>query len=283
MLCRYAVETVTARREQQTMADAYHAQADVSSGETPADTASVPAASTPETAPAEEASATVSDEGSDDTLPIVVYPQNPNATYDAALASVRNQNADIMAWLQVDELVDSAVVLRDNTYYLNHDISGRSSSHGAIFLDERTAFVMNRRPYTFIVYGHNMKSGTMFGRLKKYEGSDWYYAHPFITFNTLYEEGEYAVFSVAVLNVESSADPSYVDFDELYVSGRTERMACIDRIRSLSLHCNRIPLSGDDQLLLLITCDGDDAERLVVAARRIRSDESRESLQKLIP
>jgi len=44
----------------------------------------------------------------------------------------------------------------------------------------------------------------------------------------------------------------------------------------------RVPVSGDDQVLMLVTCNGDDNERLVVAARRFREDETEESLLQLV-
>ena len=57
----------------------------------------------------------------------------------------------------------------------------------------------------------------------------------------------------------------------------------MEKLRSLSACCDRIDLRGDDQVLLLITCDGSDAQRLAIAARRLREGEDRESLRRFLP
>ena len=54
-------------------------------------------------------------------------------------------------------------------------------------------------------------------------------------------------------------------------------------LQSLSACYDRIDLCGDDQILLLITCDGSARQRLVIAARRLREGESRESLRRFLP
>lgn len=146
----------------------------------------------------------------------MTYPNNPYATYNEAFSSLRKMNPDIMAWLTVEELLDSAVVLRDNTYYLTRDFTGKNNVNGALFLDEQTKFYRNQRPYTFVIYGHNMKTGGMFGSLKKFTKDQWYYHHPFVTFNTLYEDGEYVIFSVATVNVANSSAWNYVNYYNLY-------------------------------------------------------------------
>lgn len=51
----------------------------------------------------------------------------------------------------------------DNDYYLTHDPHGNESSYGAIFWDYKN------RP---LIFGHNMKDGRMFGKLKDVKGGD---------------------------------------------------------------------------------------------------------------
>lgn len=59
--------------------------------------------------------------------------------------------------------------------------------NGAIFLDESCD--LSTRPYTLMLYGHNMKSGAMFGNLRNYENLTYYKNNPFIKFDTAYEDG----------------------------------------------------------------------------------------------
>lgn len=56
------------------------------------------------------------------------------------------------------------MVQRDNTYYLNRDYLGYHNDNGAIFLDMGCDLTGN--PKALILYGHNMKTGAMFGNLR---------------------------------------------------------------------------------------------------------------------
>lgn len=66
-----------------------------------------------------------------------------------------------MGWLNMGKLVDEPVVQRDDVFYLTHDATGKENISGAIFLD--ASINLKTRPYTYILYGHNMKTGAMFG------------------------------------------------------------------------------------------------------------------------
>lgn len=84
-------------------------------------------------------------------------------------AELRKINEDIVAWIQIPETgVDYPVVQgEDNEYYLHHTFRKEANKAGSIFLDYR-----NRADFTdqrVIIYGHNMKDGSMFSNLKKYQ------------------------------------------------------------------------------------------------------------------
>ena len=74
-----------------------------------------------------------------------------------------------MAGIQILGLgVDYPVVQgKDNDHYLHYTFDGKANKAGSIFLDYR-----NRKDFTdskVILYGHNMKDGSMFSNLKKYQ------------------------------------------------------------------------------------------------------------------
>ena len=82
---------------------------------------------------------------------------------------LREVNEDIVAWIQIPGIgVDYPVVQgRDNEHYLHYTFDGKANKAGSIFLDYR-----NRADFTdrrVILYGHNMKDGSMFSNLKKYQ------------------------------------------------------------------------------------------------------------------
>lgn len=206
------------------------------------------------------------------------YPYNPYRITNARFTKLRRQNADIIGWLKIDEMLDEAVVQRDNSYYLDRDYLGYHNVNGAIFLEQTCD--LSTWPYTYLIYGHNMKTGTMFGCLRNYENLTFCRNNPFITFDTLYEEGRYVVFAVATVSLDAS-NWRFVDFTKLHSSVVAYRQNALNALVQQSKYISRIGVLPQDQLLLLVTCVEDDAERRVVAARRIREGESEDELLRL--
>ena len=133
-----------------------------------------------------------------------------------------------------------------------------------------------------MIYGHNMKTGAMFGNLRNWENASFYHKNPIIHFETMYEEGDYVIFSVGTFTetVLRNGLLVYATSDE---TAAQERLADFVKVLERnSLYTNAISVSGDDQLLLLITCDGKDNERRVIAARSVRDGEQVEALEKAV-
>lgn len=203
------------------------------------------------------------------------YPNNPYREENARFKSLRQKNRDIIGWLNISNVLDTAVVLRNNTYYLTRGYDGKKNVNGAIFLDE--SIKLNNRPKAYILYGHNMKTEAMFGMLHKYENKSYLCDHSVITFDTIYEDGQYAVFSICEVML-NTADPRFVDFYNLPFCGDSDRQRIITRLQALSKFRIGLDVTTDDQLLILVTCTGDDTTRRLVAARRLRDGESAERL-----
>ena len=208
-------------------------------------------------------------------LPTVQYPNNPDGIIRKRFVKIRQQNSDIIGWLTIPDLLDEAVVQRDNQYYLRRDYRGYHNVNGAIFLEELSN--LSTRPYTLILYGHNMKTGAMFGCLRNYENTTFYHNNPFISFDTIYEDGRYVIFSVATISIVPN-DWDYLNLAGLISSSTVNRQAALKQLQSLSKYSSTIDVQVDDQLLLLVTCSGDESERRIVAARRIREGEDEAAL-----
>jgi len=93
------------------------------------------------------------------------------------LARLREQNPDIVGWITVPYTnIDYPIVqAKDNAYYLRRDLNGNIAKPGTIFMDCRCA--SDGSGYS-IIYGHNMKSGAMFGTLARFEEKTFFDAHP---------------------------------------------------------------------------------------------------------
>ena len=207
-------------------------------------------------------------------LPAIPYPYNSSLRISDRFTDLRRKGKYITGWLRMDS-VDEPVVLKDNSYFLTRDATGKKNVNGAIFMDSDTR--LETRPYTVILYGHNMKSGSMFGRLRKYRDSGYLRKNRFITFDTLYEDGRYAVFAAAEINVVPGTS-GYFDIWSLDDPTRAGREAAIRKLESRAISGVAVDVQPEDQILLLVTCVEDDDYRLVVAARRLRDGETESTL-----
>ena len=203
-------------------------------------------------------------------LPEVTYPSGYEVV--PRIRELRKKSKYIIGWLTMDDL-DEPVAHKDNSFFLNHDATGKRNVNGAIFMDEHTGLLT--RPYTILLYGHNMKTGAMFGNLRKYEQFSYCFQHRMIQFDTLYEEGQYVIFAVETISI-TPGKSKYLNLAALQSSDRTTRSDALKVLLERSPHQMMLDVNEEDQLLILITCVGDDDERLIVAARRLRDGEDAE-------
>ena len=96
---------------------------------------------------------------------------DPNMERIVDFQNLQQINPEILAWITVPGTpIDYPVALgEDNSYYLNHTVTGESNILGSIFATAGTDFEESH----IILYGHNMASGKMFGSLKKYREEEF--------------------------------------------------------------------------------------------------------------
>ncbi len=212
-------------------------------------------------------------------LDAIPYPDGSADAAGSRFTQLRQQNKDIIGWLSIEGMLDEPVVQADNVTYLNRDALGNHNVNGAIFLDEICD--LTTRPYTLFLYGHNMKTGLMFGCLRNYENLTYYKNNPFITFDTVYETGQYVIFAVGKVSIDP-ASFFYVDFTGLNSLELVQREAALQVLMQRSMYRCTVDVQPQDQLLLLVTCVGEDDERRVVAARRLREGETEDDVLELV-
>ena len=180
-------------------------------------------------------------------------------------------NADTVGWLAItDTDINYPVVQTDNNeYYLDHSFYDEENSNGTLFVDYRCDIV-NQHTNT-IIYGHNMRSGMMFGGLKKYLDESFYENHKTITFNTIYEHRTYEVVAVGLSEVEYQDESAYRYYNFIQANNTAEWNAFLDNIKSLSVYeFDADSLNETDKFLTLSTCnDYTEDGRLFVLAKRI--------------
>lgn len=187
-----------------------------------------------------------------------------------AYRDLYEENPDLAGWLHIEGAGIDLPVMQtpgDNEYYLRRGFDRLYSTAGTLFLDARCSLEVPTA--NWLVYGHNMADGSMFGGLDRYEDETFYREHPTFTFDTLYEEGTWQV--AAVLRTELGADalPYYAFFD---ADGRADWQEKVDAILALALYDTGVVPEYGDQLLTLSTCGTTTpgtGERFAVLAVRI--------------
>lgn len=160
--------------------------------------------------------------------------------------ALRQQNPDIIAWITIpDSPIDYPVVQADNNdKYLHTDSDGRENIHGAIFLD------CDSNPdfsgYHNILYGHNMKNGSMFQHIIKYKQEDFFHRHRDIYIYT--PERKIHLRTIAALYTDAGGEKRQTKFksDEEFAK----------YVNKLTSGCRyrRLPEENITTLYSLVTC-----------------------------
>ncbi|MCR5145582.1 MAG: class B sortase [Lachnospiraceae bacterium] len=186
---------------------------------------------------------------------------------------LHNQNPDMVGWLKVEGTdIDYVVVQKpkDNEFYLNHAFDGSENANGSIFMDYRSDIVT---PTTnTIIYGHNMKSGMMFGGLKKYLSPGYLDEHKYINLNTLYEYKQYEIVAVCLAQVQYQDDANSYRYYDFISAGTNEEFEMFKQnVNSLAVVGSADGLAYNDKLLTLSTCNSYTEDgRLFVVAKQIK-------------
>lgn len=133
-------------------------------------------------------------------------------------------NDDVVAWIDFPGQDISYPVVQgdDNSRYLRWSVNGTRSSSGAIFADYRNEGVM--KDGNTIIYGHNMRNGSMFGTLRRYREKE--YCEQFPYFDVYTPEGVYR----CVIIVSSQVRP-YEDSYRVVFSDADDRDAYISLVK----------------------------------------------------
>ncbi len=183
-----------------------------------------------------------------------------NYDHDALLAI----NPDAVGYLQIPALNLLLPVVQgtDNEYYLSHTLNGESSKSGTLFIDCNNKDGIESQ--NTIIYGHNMKNGSMFGSLRKYIQSDFYskgdnkYFYFYVE-NKIYKYEIYSVHTTP--SVSETYTTEFASTDAFFTY--------IDTMLRASYHKSDLDFYNDSKTITFSTCTNDDNTRLVVQAVRI--------------
>ena len=179
---------------------------------------------------------------------------------------MKELNPDIIGWLYMEAIPQISYAIcqsGDNDFYLHHNYLQESEYAGAIFAD-----AINRGDFTdpnTLLFGHNMRNGTMFGSLKFLHTEGRIEKSPYFWVLTPKGNYRYHIFSMFYTPVDS-------DVYLLYGWNGIEFYEWEQDIRKQSLYENDVPLYPWDKVVYMSTCTSDSSQRFVVFGKCVSTE-----------
>lgn len=182
---------------------------------------------------------------------ILVEIPEKNLDWDA----MHEENEDIYAWIYVPDTDVDYPVLRhptDNSYYLNRNIDGSEGYPGCIYTEDYNA--KDFSDIHTVLYGHNLKDGTMFTSLHNFEDPDLFDKDHYIFIYTEDNAFVYQIFAAyeyGKIHLLDNFDYSNRNVYENFLYSIYNAADEGSNIRT------DIPVTADDRIITLSTCTAD--------------------------
>lgn len=214
-------------------------------------------------------------EGEEPELPDGIFLDMENPVDFQELQKI---NPELYAWIRIpDTAIDYPVAQRagDDGYYLSHDLYGQPRAAGCIYTED-----CNSKAFTdpnTVVYGHNMKNGSMFQNLHLFADDAFFQEHPYVyiyTPDTVFVYEVFAAYTYDDRHLINSFDFADRQVFEKYLEDIWDVRAMDKNLRESTA------VSGDDRILTLSTCTGGQTQsRYLVQAVLIREEGSRQAAE----
>lgn len=168
------------------------------------------------------------------------------------------QNEDIYAWIYIpDTNIDYPILQHetDNSYYLNYNLDGSKGYPGCIYTENINA--KDFSDYNTLIYGHNMKNGTMFNHLHKFEDESFFNENRYVF---IYMPDKILVYDIFAAYKFSNAHIlySYDCFTEQGFSSYLEMV--YEEYGESGNFREGVEVSGENHIVTLSTCVGGESE-----------------------
>lgn len=180
-------------------------------------------------------------------------------------------NPDVYAWITVPGTVIDYPILQhatDNTYYLNYNIDGSYGYPGCIYTEN-----MNSKEFTdnnTVIYGHNMKNGTMFAGLHKFEDNNFFKENTDIYIYTPEKELCYKIFAAYIYDDRHLLYSFNFAEKEVYANYLTD----IQNMRSMNANIREdVVVTAEDKIITLVTCMANQPEKRLLVQAVLQQDE----------
>ena len=193
-----------------------------------------------------------------------VQPQEP--TMLARYEALYRENDDLVGWIKIDGTNINYPVVQSKdapNFYLKHDFEKNYTDYGCPYAQQNCD--VQAPSDNVVLYGHNMKDGTMFCDLTNYKSESFWAQHRTIQFDTLTQKNEYTV--IAAFKGEADELFAYNAFVD--AATPEEFDAYVAAVKELALYDTGISAAYGDKLITLSTCEYSfENGRMVVVAKR---------------
>ena len=197
--------------------------------------------------------------------------QQETASEPEKQASYRNlylENADMVGWIQIEGTSIDYPVMQtpaDPNYYLKHDFEKHYTDYGCPFMQADCDALAPSD--NLIIYGHNMKDGSLFADLAKYGSKDFRQTHKTVWFDTELGSYAYEIFAVIHMTVQADDADAFPFYRFVDAAAPEDFAAYVSACKARALYDTGIFAEYGDRLLTLSTCDNitDDGRLLVIA------------------
>lgn len=162
---------------------------------------------------------------------------------------------DIRGWIYCPDTKLHYPIVQgvDNSFYLEHLPNGSYNRHGAIFMDYRNSGFTDEN---ILIYGHNMKDGSMFHDLMKWADPEFAKQHPSMYLMTPSTEYRMWVFSARQVEI---TDLSYqIDFFDI------DKKSWVEECARKSYFASEHVYNWKSPVVTLSTCTANGENRFVV-------------------
>jgi Uncharacterized protein conserved in bacteria len=187
-------------------------------------------------------------------------------------AELYKMNKDMVGWLYVPGTVINYPVMHtpeDEEFYLRLSFDKEYSMSGTLFVSKYSDVI--KPTDNVVIYGHNMKAGTMFHQLLDYEDEDFYKEHKKVIFNTIYGNAEYEVIAAFRTNIKEIDDTGFKYYQFFDAATPSEFDDYVKNCKDLTPYDIPTTATYGDKLVTLSTCSyHTDEGRYVVVAKRVK-------------
>ncbi len=183
----------------------------------------------------------------------------------------KSVNPEVYAWISIEDTNIDYPILQsatDDSYYLEHTIDGGKGYPGSIYTEKINT--MDFTDFNTVIFGHNMKDGSMFKHLHKFQEKEFFDSHDTVNIYTETEVKIYRVYAAVIYDDRHILNT--------YDNGKEEdRIAFIQSLETIagagSFFREGMEIDENSKLVTLSTCiAGQSDKRYIVVASEVTED-----------